>query len=97
MSIHRRSQELGLSYSTLWRSFHLDLYLHPYKVQLTLQLKPTDHSQSRRYVEWVLEQKAIDGNFFNKNFFIDEAHFTLGGYVNKRNYHIVGSENPQVR
>ena len=27
VSIHRRSQELGLSYSALWRILHLDLQL----------------------------------------------------------------------
>ena len=46
-----RSQELGLSYGTLWLILHLDLHLHPYKVQFTQQLKPADHSQRRRYVE----------------------------------------------
>ena len=25
-----------------------------------------------------------------------EAHFTLVGYLNKQNFHIWGSENPQV-
>ena len=50
VSIPRRSQELELSYGTLWRILHLDLHLHPYKVQLTQQLKPGDHSQYRRYV-----------------------------------------------
>ena len=34
---------------------HLDQHLHPYNVHLTQQLKPADHSQRRRYVEWVLE------------------------------------------
>ena len=53
--IPRRSQELGLSYGTLWRLLYLDLYLHPYKVQLTQQLRPTDYSRHRRYVECVLE------------------------------------------
>ena len=28
-----------------------------------------------------------------KNFFSDEAHFDLGGYVNKQNCHIWGTEN----
>jgi hypothetical protein len=96
VSIPRRSQELGLSYGTLWRILHLDLHLHPYKVQLTQQLKPADHSQRRRYVEWVLEQQAVDGDFSNKIFFSDEAHFSLCGYVNKQNCRIWGSENPQV-
>ena len=30
-----RFQGIGLSYITLWRIMHLDLHLHPYKVQLT--------------------------------------------------------------
>ena len=87
VSIPRRSQELGLSYGILWRILHLDLHLHPYKVQLRQQLKPVDHSKRRRYVEWVL---------FNKIFFSDEAHFILGGYANKQNCRIWGSVNIQV-
>ena len=80
-SIPHRSQELGLSCGTLWHTLHLDLHLYSYKAQLTQKLMPADHSQSRRYVEWVLEQQALDGNFSKKNFFSVEAHFTLGGYV----------------
>ena len=34
--------------------------------------------------------------FEQKIFFSDEAYFTLGGYVNKQNCCIRGSENPQV-
>ena len=49
-----RPQELGLSYGTLWIILHLDLHLHPYKVQLPQQLKSGNHVQRRRYVEWVL-------------------------------------------
>ena len=60
-----RSQELGLAYGTLWRTLHLYLHLHPYTVQLAQQLKPTDYSQPRRYVEWILERQAVDGNFLN--------------------------------
>ena len=75
---------------------HLDPHLYPYKVQLTQQLKPADHSQRRRYVEWLLEQQAVNRNFSNKIFFSDEAHFALGGYVNEQNCRIWGSENPQV-
>ena len=47
-------------------------------------------------MEWVLEQQVEDGNFSNKIFFSDVAHFTLGGYVNKQNSHICGSEHRQV-
>ena len=83
VSIPRRSQELGLPYGTLWRILHFDLHLHPYKVQLTQKLKAADHSQRRRYVEWVFEKQAVDGNFSNTIFFGYDTHFTLGGYVNK--------------
>lgn len=38
-SIPRRSQELGISQSTLWRILRKDLRLHPYKIQLTQELK----------------------------------------------------------
>ena len=48
VSIPRRPQELALSYGILWRILHLDRHLHPYKVQLTQQRKPADHSQCHR-------------------------------------------------
>ena len=38
----------------------------------------------------------MDGNFWNKIFFSDEAHFTLVWYVDEQNCRIWGSENPQV-
>ena len=50
------SISLRSSYGTLWRILHLDRDLHSYnKVQLTQLLKPADHLQRRRYVEWMLE------------------------------------------
>ena len=60
------------------------------------QLKPVDHSQRRRYVEWMLERQAVDGNVSNKIFFSYEEHFTLGAYVNKQNCRIWVSENAWV-
>ena len=64
--IPRHSQELESSCGTLRRILHLNLHQHPYKVQLTQQLKLVHHSQRRKYVEWVLDQQAMDGNFSNK-------------------------------
>ena len=32
-----------------------------------------------------------------KHIFSDEANFDLGGYVNKQNCHIWGTENPHAR
>ena len=77
LPISRPSQELGLSYGTYCRILHLDLHLHSYKVQLKQQLKPAKHLQRRRYVEWMLEQQLVNGNFSNKILFSDEAYFTL--------------------
>ena len=77
VSIHCRSQELG-------RILHLDLHLHPYKVQVTQQLKPADHSQCRRYVGCVLEQQAVNGNFSNRIFFsIKHISHSVGMLINK--------------
>ncbi|CAH2101163.1 unnamed protein product [Euphydryas editha] len=87
---------LGLSYGTLWRILHLDLHLHPYQIQLTQELKPADHTMRRSYADWVLEQQRLDYDFSHRIFFSDEAHFMLGGYVNKQNCRIWGSENPKV-
>ena len=47
-------------------------------------------------MNWVFEQQALIGNFFNKIFLSDEAYFVLGGYVYKQNCRIWGFENPQV-
>ncbi|KAJ8940744.1 hypothetical protein NQ318_005495 [Aromia moschata] len=38
-SILRRSQELGFSKTTTWRILRRGLGLHPYKIQLTQELK----------------------------------------------------------
>ncbi|KAH0999071.1 hypothetical protein HUJ05_003320 [Dendroctonus ponderosae] len=93
-SIPRRAQHLGLSYGSLWRILQLGLKLHPYKVQLTQELKPQDNRQRRTYANWVIEQQAVDDNFSNRIFFSDEAHFSLGGYVNEQNSRRWGSQNP---
>ena len=90
MLIPRRSQELGLSYGTIWRILHLDLHLLLNKVQPKQELKPTDHAQRRIYVEWVVEQLAVDDIFSNKIFYSHEAHFTLDEYINKQNCYIWG-------
>lgn len=95
LSIPRRAQELGLSSTSTWRILHKDLGLHPYKVQLTQELKPNDHRQRREFAEWALEQLEVDPHFGRKIIFSDEAHFWLSGFVNKQNCRIWSDENPQ--
>ena len=70
VSISRRSQELGLSYHTLWSILHLDLHLHPYKVQLMQQLKQADHLKCRGYVD------GWHGIFRTKIFFFFLKHIS---------------------
>ena len=50
-SIRHRGQELNISRSSLQRILRKDLHLHAYKVQLSQELKPTDHAQRREFVE----------------------------------------------
>ena len=42
-SIPRRSQELGITQTTLWRIMPKDLGLHAFKIKLTQELNPLDH------------------------------------------------------
>ncbi|XP_050301230.1 uncharacterized protein LOC126739527 [Anthonomus grandis grandis] len=91
-SIRHRSQQLDLTYSTTQRILTKDLQLHPYRVQITQELKPRDHQQRRVFAEWIREQGA---NFPMKIIFSDEAHFHLGGFVNTHNCRIWGLENPR--
>ena len=46
-SISRRSQELGIAQTTLWRIMRKDLGLHAFKIKLTHELKPLDHLKRR--------------------------------------------------
>lgn len=93
-SIPRRSQELGLSQTSTWRILRRDLGLHPYKIQLTQELKVNDHRQRRVFADWALEQLEADPDFGRKIIFSDEAHFWMNGYVNKQNCRIWDDANP---
>ena len=70
-----------------------DLQLHAYTIQLTQELKSTDHMQCQEFGNWMLENQKVDGNFSKKIIFSDEAHFQLDGYVNTQNCRIWGAEN----
>jgi len=95
-SIRRRSQETGLSQSTLWNILHKDLDMYPYKIQLVQELQPQDHGFRRSFVDWALENLAADPYFYRKIVFSDEAHFSLNGFVNKQNCRIWSETNPKA-
>jgi len=50
-SISRHSQELGLSATSIWQILRRDLGLHPYKIQLTQELKVNYHRQRRVFAD----------------------------------------------
>jgi len=85
-SVRRRSQQLGMSRSFVHCILKNELHLHPYKIWLTQELKPTDHGKRRLFTEWILSQ--LDADFTSKIIFNDEAHFHLSEYVNKQNCQI---------
>ena len=62
----------------------------PYKVQLVQELKPIDHPMRLRFAKSACDQLT------EKFIFSDEAHFDLGGYVNKQNFRLWGTENPHA-
>ena len=95
-STRRRSQQLHISRTSLIRILHKDLNLHAYKVQLTQELKPTDHVKRRQWCEWWHEMSTVNAHFSKKIIFSDEAHFHLGGFVNKQNCRIWANQNPRV-
>ncbi|CAK9799243.1 Transposable element Tc3 transposase [Anthophora plagiata] len=70
--------------------------MNAYKVQLVQELKPHDHLMRFRFAQWAEDRLIEDEHFYRKIIFSDEAHFHLGGYVNKQNCRIWGSENPHV-
>lgn len=96
MSIRRRSQQLGLCYSTTWKILRKDLGVKPYKIQLVQELKPNDLPQRRIFGEWALEQLAENPLFYRKIVFSDEAHFWLNGFVSKQNCRIWSEEQPEA-
>ncbi|CAK9834549.1 hypothetical protein ANTRET_LOCUS11064 [Anthophora retusa] len=95
LSIPHRAQAVGLSATSTWRILRKDLGMHPYKIQLTQELKPQDHQARRTFTDWALQQLQTDPNFGEKVIFSDEAHFWLNGFVNKQNCRIWGESNPQ--
>ena len=49
-----------------------------------------------RFAKWACDRLIEDADFGNRIILSDEAHFDLGGYVNKQNCRIWGRENPHA-
>ena len=70
------------------------VWLMPYKAQLVQELKPVDHPMRFRFAKWVCDRLTKNANLGKKIIFSDESSFDFGGYVNKQNCRIWGTENP---
>ena len=62
-SIHRRSQQLNISETSLRQILHKDLAMTPYKVQLVQELKIIDHPMLFRSAKWACDRLIEDGDF----------------------------------
>ena len=52
---------------------------------------------AQRFAKWACDRLTEDADFGKKKIiFSGEAHFDLGGYVNKLNCRIWGTENPHA-
>ena len=51
------------------------------------------YALEQRFAKWACAWLTEDANFYEKIIFSDEAHFDLGGYVNKKICGIWGTEN----
>ena len=66
-SIHRRSQQLNISDTSLRRILHKDLSMTSYKIPLVQQLKPIDHPISFRFAKWPCDRLTEDADFGKKH------------------------------
>lgn len=96
VSLSKRSTQLELSKTSLWRILKKDLSLFRYKIQITQHLKDTDPPLRLRYAQSVANKVTQDPNFWQKIVMSDEAQFTLYGSVNRQNIRFWAAENPCV-
>ena len=66
-SIHRLSQQLNISETSLRRIFHKDLGMMPYKIQLIQELRPIDHPMRFRFAKWACDRLTEAVDFGKKN------------------------------
>ena len=74
-SIPRRSQELSIVQTKMWRIMREDLGLHAFKIKLTQELKPLDHLKRRNFSNWAPAKLEENEEFHRKIIFRDEADF----------------------
>ena len=92
-SIRRIFASSGIKRTTVHKIL-IHLNLHPYKIQIVPKIKKEDYVLRKKYAEQMLILLESPGGI-DDIFFSDEAHFHLGGYVNKQNMRYWSEENPR--
>lgn len=96
-TIPRSAQELGISPTSTWRILRHDLGLHPYKMQLTQELKPNDYRHLRAFADWAIDSRGVGSwsYIWAKSQVEWGCWFLFIGFVNKQNYQIWNDEIPR--
>lgn len=93
LSTRKRAAALNVTRSSVLRILHKDLHMHPYKIQLVHELKPTDPANRLLFANEMMNRfPAVDNILFS-----DEAHFHLNGHVNTQNCRYWCRENPKKK
>jgi hypothetical protein len=85
-SIRRRSQELHVPWTSVYRMLRLDLNLYPYQVHIMHKLTLFDKGRRVEMSEWFNGRMEVDPEWIKNLWFSDEAHFHLDGVVSSHNY-----------
>ena len=76
-SMHRRSQQLNISETSLRQIVHKDLGMMAYKVHLVQEFKPIDYPMCFRFAKWAFGRLTEDADFGKKTIFSDELILIL--------------------
>ena len=90
-SARKLAMALEKSSRSLRRILHADLKLHPYKMMLAQELSERDHANRTAISAEILEQVPAAAILLSS----DEAHFDIGGAVNKQNFRYWAERNPR--
>lgn len=95
-SVTKIAASTGIKKSTVHAILKKKLKLHPYKMQIVQKLNDSDYVLRETYARTMLERFRTPRTLGNI-LFSDEAHFHIGGYVNKQNMRYWNPSNPRER
>ena len=94
-SHRRRSQELRMSSSSVFRILRKELQLYPYIISVRHKLTAEDQQRRQTMCDWISQKLKRTPSRINHIWFFDEAHFHLNSAVNNRNNIFWGSDLPE--